>query len=301
VGDFRLSLSVSARVAGVPYVNVTNAYWSPFARPDMRMPALPWSRFVPEFVGDALFRVASAYAFSAHAEPLNKVRSEYGFDTFSDIRFAYCDGDLTLYSDIPELIPTFDLPESHRYIGAPLWEPTVERPVWLQRTLANRFVYVSLGTSGRSSLLPLVIEALAPFELPIVAATMNSNLRIPRVRNVLTAEFLPGHEIASKAAILICNGGSPSAQQALCFGVPVLGIASNLDQFMNMSYIERFGAGALIRADRASVRLIRTKVAELLEVPWQRARARELSKAFRRIDPRVEFPRAMAEVSCTAG
>src|SRR6185436_19095068 len=41
IGDFRLSLSVSARLAGVPYVTVTNAYWSPFARPHFLVPELP--------------------------------------------------------------------------------------------------------------------------------------------------------------------------------------------------------------------------------------------------------------------
>src|SRR5690348_5660573 len=40
VGDFRLSLQVSARVARVPYANVTNAYWSPYARTRFRMPAI---------------------------------------------------------------------------------------------------------------------------------------------------------------------------------------------------------------------------------------------------------------------
>ena len=29
VGDFRVSLAISARKARIPYVNVTNAYWSP--------------------------------------------------------------------------------------------------------------------------------------------------------------------------------------------------------------------------------------------------------------------------------
>src|SRR5213079_2321558 len=32
VGDFRLSLVASARLAKVPYVAIANAYWSPFAR-----------------------------------------------------------------------------------------------------------------------------------------------------------------------------------------------------------------------------------------------------------------------------
>ena len=33
IGDFRISLAVSARLVGVPYINVSNAYWSPYARP----------------------------------------------------------------------------------------------------------------------------------------------------------------------------------------------------------------------------------------------------------------------------
>ena len=44
VGDFRLSLSVSARLAGVRYLTVTNAYWSPFARQRFPMPDLPFVR-----------------------------------------------------------------------------------------------------------------------------------------------------------------------------------------------------------------------------------------------------------------
>ena len=38
VGDFRLSLAVSARAAGVPYLAITNAYWSPYARQDYPIP-----------------------------------------------------------------------------------------------------------------------------------------------------------------------------------------------------------------------------------------------------------------------
>ncbi|HYF52201.1 MAG TPA: glycosyl transferase family 1, partial [Planctomycetota bacterium] len=32
IGDLRHSLAVSARVARVPYMNISNAYWSPYAR-----------------------------------------------------------------------------------------------------------------------------------------------------------------------------------------------------------------------------------------------------------------------------
>ena len=48
VGDFRLSLSVSARLAGIPYATITNAYWSPYCRDrSFPLPVLPFTRFSP--------------------------------------------------------------------------------------------------------------------------------------------------------------------------------------------------------------------------------------------------------------
>src|SRR5579872_5082216 len=44
VGDFRLSLAISAEVARVPFLNVTNAYWSPECRLRTPMPELPLTR-----------------------------------------------------------------------------------------------------------------------------------------------------------------------------------------------------------------------------------------------------------------
>src|SRR6266508_3174878 len=78
IGDFRLSLSVSARVAGVPYVNVTNAYWSPYARPRFRMPSLAFARHVSPKIGDIVFSAARSLAFASHALPMNRVRRAYG-------------------------------------------------------------------------------------------------------------------------------------------------------------------------------------------------------------------------------
>src|SRR6185437_13111769 len=64
---------------------------------------------------------------------------------------------------------------------------------------------------------------------------------------------------------VICNGGSPTCYQALSAGVPVIGIASNLDQFLNMLAIERLGAGVMLRADRATVLDIRAIAIQMLD------------------------------------
>jgi UDP:flavonoid glycosyltransferase YjiC (YdhE family) len=91
----------------------------------------------------------------------------------------------------------------------------------------------------------------------------------------------------------VCNGGSPTCQQALVHGVPVVGIPNNLDQYLNMHYIERFGAGKLIRSDRASATTIRQATRRAMDDPPQRERARAAATLAKTTRPEVEFPSAI--------
>ncbi len=275
VGDFRLSLSVSARRAGVCYVNVTNAYWSPYARPDFRLPSLSFTRYIPVALAEPVFRLVRPLAFAAHALPLNRVRRANGLAPLGlDMRNAYCDGDLTLYTDVPDLIPLIGAPSSHRTIGPVLWSPAVEPPPWWPNVIEGEPpIYVSLGSSGPAGLLGMVVEALRPLARPIVVATAGRGADPPRAADVWVADFVDGEAIAAKACVVVCNGGSPTTQQALVHGVPVVGIASNLDQFLNMAYIEHFGAGTLLRADRTHATEVREATRRAVEDAAMRARA----------------------------
>ncbi|HEY2986145.1 MAG TPA: glycosyltransferase [Candidatus Binatia bacterium] len=295
IGDFRLSLSISARVAGIPYVNVTNAYWSPYARPHFEVPSLALTRRVGLPLARALFAIARPFAFALHTIPMNRVRRAYRLPPLGwDLRRVYCDGDLTLYADIPELIPISGSPPTHRYIGPVLWSPPIEPPAWWDEAISGEPpIYVSLGSSGQAQLLPMVIEALLPLGRPIVVATAGRGGDLPRSLGLWAADFLPGEAIAGKACAVVCNGGSPTCQQALVHGVPVVGIATNLDQYLNMHYIERFGAGKLMRSDRASVTTIRESTQRAIDDPQQRERARAAAALAKTTRTEVEFPSAI--------
>lgn len=78
VGDFRLSLSVSARVAGIPYITISNIYWSPHVIQRFPVPELPLVRLVGVPVAQAVFNVLRPIAFALHAIPLNAVRKSSG-------------------------------------------------------------------------------------------------------------------------------------------------------------------------------------------------------------------------------
>jgi UDP:flavonoid glycosyltransferase YjiC (YdhE family) len=238
VGDFRLSLSVSARLARVPYATVTNAYWSPFAADrELPMPVLPLSKALPLSIARPLFAALAPRVMRRHAQAINVLRGEHGLAALEpDLRVVYTEADKTLYADDVQMFPMrTDLPSSHVAIGPVLWSPPGPQPSWWSDLSADRpVVYVTLGSSGSAELLPVVLAGLA--RLPVtVLASAPANARL--------ADYLPGTAAAARARLVVCNGGSPTCQQAFAAGVPVLGIASNMDQFLNMRGVERRNAG----------------------------------------------------------
>jgi UDP:flavonoid glycosyltransferase YjiC (YdhE family) len=107
--------------------------------------------------------------------------------------------------------------------------------------------------------------------------------------NVQVADYLPGSEAARRSALVICNGGSSTAYQAIAEGVPVLGIPSNLDQYLAMTAIERAQAGLLLRTQRLTPERVRAAVLTLLHEPLHRAAAQRLATTFARYDAKERF------------
>jgi UDP:flavonoid glycosyltransferase YjiC (YdhE family) len=286
VGDFRLSLAVSARQLGIPYVSIANAYWSPYARPRFEMPSHPMARLVGRGIASAVFRVVRPFAFAYHALPMSRLRSQFGLGGIGlDLRRVYTDADYVAYADIPELIPTHGLPASHAYIGPVLWSPPIPDPPWwrsLDRT--TPLVYVTLGSSGDPALLPSVVEALAGLGANVAVAAAGASLPANLPPNVHCADYLPGESAARQAQLVVCNGGSPTTQQALAQGVPVLGVPSNMDQFLNMSFIAQRGAGLCIPSDTARASRLRSKAQEMLADPRFRSAAAQIGGEMQAYD-----------------
>jgi UDP:flavonoid glycosyltransferase YjiC (YdhE family) len=273
VGDFRLSLSVSARLAGVPYVSIASAYWSPhYAPPRWPVPSLPLTRRLPLVLAQMIFSVARPFVFSAHCKPLNSVRGSNGLPKLPrDIRRIYTDADYVAYSDLAELFPMNGMPPTHRFLGPALWQPAGERPAWWGHVSASRpCIYLTLGSSGDASLLPSMVTALAALPVTLMVACPGGLLPASLPANVLQAPYLPGLDAARRAQLVISNGGSLTTYQALAAGTPVLGVASNLDQLLNMLAIEAAGAGLTLRADRISARALRAATERLL-TSWRRS------------------------------
>ena len=291
VGDFRLSLSVSARVAKVPYLAIVNAYWSPYAHRRFPMPELPITKTIGVACARPMFHALRPLAFAHHARPLGRVRREFGLPGLGpDLRRTYTDADHVLYADASELVPTRDLPANHHYLGPILWSPDVTPPHWWDDLPRDRpILYVTLGSSGRAGLLSAVLEALADLPVTVVAATLGRGPSEHPPRNAWLADFLPGQDAASRASLVICNGGSPTVYQALAAGAPVLGLASNMDQHLNMATVQQAGAGVLLRSEHARPARVRAAVIRILDEPSYEAAASRLARALAGYDAPRRF------------
>lgn len=283
VGDLRMSMSVSARLAGIPYAAIINAYWSPYARLRFPVPDVLYTHIYGVRLTKFLFRLTRPVLFAIQCLPLNWVRRKHGLPSLGwDLRRMFSDGDFTLYPDVPALVPMSNLPANHGFVGPLMWSPAGEPPQWWDSLPTDRpVVYANLGSSGRKNLLQVVLNALADLPVTVIAATAGRNDLQNVPPNAFVADYLPGEAAAARSAVTICNGGAPATQQASAAGVPVIGIASNLDQHLNMEAMERAGAGLLLRTERLKSRHVAHAVTQMLNRPDYRQAARALAADFR--------------------
>ena len=280
VGDFRLSLSVSARLMKRPYLAIANAYWTPYSPPSFPLPVLPLTRLLPIPVARLLFSLVRPLAFRLHCRPMNQLRALHGLPSLgADLRRVYTDADHLLVADDPALHPLALDGRPFSFVGPLAWSP--DRP-WPANDAARLglsttpMVYVALGSSGPATALTEVLEALSTLPVLVMAATAGKLAPASVPANTRVFDYLPGDQAAARAALVVCNGGSLAVQQALAAGVPVLGVASNMDQFLNMAPVVSAGAGRLLRADRLTVEQVREACQALLGSADATAAARAL-------------------------
>lgn len=285
VGDFRLSLSVSARLAQVPYMAITNAYWTPQYEGGYALPVIPLSKRLPLPLASALFHTFRPLAFIPHCQPMNRLRTQHNLPPLGyNLRRTYTDADHLLIPDLAELYPlgNGDSTGHHSRVGPLLWSPKTPLPAWWDEPDNSELgtVYVTIGSSGDPALLPQIFNALGDFPIRVIASTAGNSLPQQPPANARLASYLPGDEAARRSRLVICNGGSLTTQQALAAGIPTLGIASNMDQFLNMAPVQAIGAGMTLRADRLSISLIRSSVEKLLHSSEARTTARRLQASL---------------------
>ena len=248
VGDFRLSLAVSARLAKVPYVAICNAHWSPWSKlTDFPSPDISILNAFGPRLANLLFRIGRPAAFWLHTLPINRIRRQFGLQPYRDIRFAYTDGDLSLYADTPYLVRRRPC-----LILTATWVPSfglrkeltgmVEQADGF-RSFGIRYAWLD-GTSR------FVADGVAGLREPWTDNDRGDcwTRRRDRPRNASCRGFSTRRSSCGASRRSGLQWRQRYRHQALSKGTPVVGICSNLDQFLTMHYVSRAGAGVGLRA-----------------------------------------------------
>ena len=297
VGDMRVSLGISARLAGVPYAMIANAHWSPFAEVTYPAPLHPLTRIIGTRAGAMVMNRFRNLIARGHVAPVNRLRRHHGLADLPTNAFShYSDADHVLYADAPDLTPTAPLPAHHHFLGPVTWSPNAPLPAWWDALPSDRpVVYVNLGSSGKRQLLPAVLRGLAALPVSVIAATIGATSEVD-APNVFLAPYLSGEAACARADLVVCNGGSGAIHQALLAGVPAIGVTGNLDQQLNMQVPMRHGAAFELRGDAFSAKKLRACAERILasELPGASARALKSRLAQHRVAEL--FPAFLADV-----
>ena len=290
IGDLRWSLAVSAPICGVPLASLINAYWSPFAnRSGFPMPEHPIVRILGEKFAAKYFPRALPWVFAHFAAPLNAERRRAGLPEIGSLLEVLTFGDHVLYADPPELVPTTGLPSHHHFLGPIVWSAPGELPIGWDKSSDRAPVYVTLGSSGSARCLPVLLEALATMPVDVLLATAGRELRQTLPAHVRAIPFVDGAAACGRARVVIHNGGSSTGYQALAAGTPVLGIASNLDQYLASERMDRRGAGLSLRSGKLTAQQVTGNLQRLLHEPAFTDAAESLADVFKKHDAAANF------------
>jgi UDP:flavonoid glycosyltransferase YjiC (YdhE family) len=292
IGDYRLSLCVSAPLSRLPFASIFNAHWSPFYRQPAVVPELPVTRWISPRVLNPLYAGLRPAFYALHAKPVNEVRRAFGLSRLShDLRRIYTAGDLVLYPDVPEFVRLTGAPEHHHFIGACAWSVHTPKPPWWNDVMGSSQpkVFVSLGSSGPIKALPAVLEALSRLPVRVILSTSGRPVGATPA-NVSLADLLPYEETASRSAVVVSHGGTGGVYPALTAGTPMLAIPSNIDMHLSASLLEAAGAGIQVRVERASPDRLQDGLERLLAEPRFKQAAVKWSGIIARYDTKTIFP-----------
>ncbi len=291
VTGFNFSNDVSCRVVGVPLVWVSQSTWLMRALyqsglatyPDML--DLPLLRWLPErFL--VWLTLKGMALFSMMTRPYDRVAREYGLAPFKDMERLW-EGDYNLLAE-PEGFCEIPLPPSYRHIGPLIGRLDAPIPDEILALPRDRpIVYFAMGSSGQPEVIARIVEGFAGQPYRVIAPVKAHLDRMPGVQvpdNVLVTGWLPAHKVNPLADVSVIHGGIGTVMTACLAGTPIVGVAMQPEQEINVDCLVRKGFAIRIRKTRLTPERLNAAIARLLSDEDARRKAREFQKVVQAWD-----------------
>ncbi|MBT3380085.1 MAG: hypothetical protein HN742_25910 [Lentisphaerae bacterium] len=238
-----LSVTISARVAKVPFVNVlhSTSVTEYYEAGLQSWPDRNSFRFVRWLFGndeEKMNRWVSKMVLklAAPARPYSKVGAKYGLPKFKNF-IELLEGDHTLLADIPEWVGFSEVRPALHYIGplpARIDKPIPESVASIPRD--RPIVYFAMGSSGKPALVSEILQGFRgmPYRVIAPVKSLIEEMSIDVPENVVATGFLPAHLVNPMADISVIHGGQNTVMNACLSGTPIVGIGMHPEQQANL-------------------------------------------------------------------
>jgi UDP:flavonoid glycosyltransferase YjiC (YdhE family) len=215
--------------------------------------------------------------------------------------FDMLTADLTIVNDLPDFYRRTALPNSVVFSGPLFCQPSEGERIepQIQKTFSKTHrkvnIFCSLGSSGtKEQLLEIVkvftfgkgLEWNGVILSPISVCPIEEAITTLGKRDgvYITNNFVPAKEVNALADIVVCHGGQGTLQTAIYSGTPVVGVAAQAEQFLNLHNIESQGAGIRIPMKKWNARNIQNAVCKTIEDPEFTRAAKHLKQQMDSMD-----------------
>lgn len=288
-----LSVTLSARAAGVPFVNVLHStsvreYYEAGLQswPDRRdFPLVRW------LFGNDVERMNQwmsrlVLKLAAPARAYNVVGRRYGLPKFNNF-IDLIEGDHTLLADVPQWVGLPKIRPSLHYVG-PL-PARINRPVPDEVASMPRdkpIVYFAMGSSGKPALVSEIVAGFKdkPYRViaPVKGLVENMSVDVPP--NVVLTGFLPAHKVNPMADVAVIHGGQNTVMNACLSGTPIVGVGMHPEQQANLDACVRKGFAIRLNKRRVTASAVLDSVDKLLNDGAAKSKVLEFRSILRQWD-----------------
>jgi len=193
--------------------------------------------------------------------------------------FNLLKADLTIVNDLPDYYDQSKFPKDVVFTG-PLFskatsDESVDPKIYEVFDPKNNKtkIFCTLSSSGSKEMLKEVIKVFTYGEgLNWNAVILSPHCPVKEALAILgnregvyiTDKFVPAQKINAMADIVICHGGQGTVQTAIHCGTPLVGVATQQEQFINLSNVAARGAGIRIPLTKWNTKLIQKSVNKII-------------------------------------
>ena len=207
--------------------------------------------------------------------------------------------DVTIVNDLPDYYDLTKFPKNVFFSG-PLFSKAKNNDEIDPEILKifnsknkNTKIFCTLSSSGSEEMLKEVIKTFTYGEsLNWDGVILSPHYPLNKAKRVLgsrkgvyiTDKFVPAKEINELADVVICHGGQGTLQTAISSGTPLVGVAMQQEQFINLCNLESKGVAIRIPKSKWNSKEIQKAVSKIISNDSFKKSALKLKKRMLEMD-----------------